>query len=168
MNDLSKSNQRAHSFLISKEICRWWTRLYRPIRDGFFRILPEVSVPWGWPKGSKPLGTRLKTCMSNIKLKKGYICLRLQASKCEILHPLTWKGRQAILSQPKFLRYILDNQILLSTVICCLRFYWNQCVWSTKLSHWALLPEFASVIWRRLQENKTNCFFFFSQKYSYS
>jgi len=44
-DDQSKPNHRALGLLISKEICMWWTRFYRPIRDGFCRILPEVSDP---------------------------------------------------------------------------------------------------------------------------
>ena len=48
------------SCLISKEICVWWTRFYRPIRDGSsFRILPEVIDRRRGTKGSRPLGTRL-------------------------------------------------------------------------------------------------------------
>ena len=34
-NDMSNSNQRAHGFLIFKEICIRWTRFYRSIRDFF-------------------------------------------------------------------------------------------------------------------------------------
>ena len=47
------------SCLISKEICVCWTRFYRPIRDGYFRILPEVIDRRRGTKGSRPLGTRL-------------------------------------------------------------------------------------------------------------
>ena len=49
----------AHGFLICQVICIWWIRFYRPIRVGFFPILPEVSDPWCSPKGSQPLRTRL-------------------------------------------------------------------------------------------------------------
>ena len=44
---------------------RWWIRFCRPITYRFFLILPEVSDPWCWPKGSQPLGTRLLRAFRN-------------------------------------------------------------------------------------------------------
>ena len=121
----------------------------------FFRILPEVSDHFslGLTKRIAASGNEIENMDVQYQIKnKLYMPSTLKASKCDILHLLTWKGRQVILSQPKFFRYI-DNQILLTTVLRCLRFRWNQCVWSAKLSHWALLPVYikARALRRRVE-----------------
>ena len=72
-NDLSKSSQRARSFFFF--FFFWFAKYFAHDEHAFIgqsemfflRILPEVSDPWCWPKGSQPLRTRLGAVCNWVK-----------------------------------------------------------------------------------------------------
>ena len=53
--------------LSTAEICMWWTRFYRAIGDGFFRILLEVSDPIAVQK-DRGLGERHLSNVTSFKV----------------------------------------------------------------------------------------------------